>query len=107
MAVRKTLIDVIDRGLNPGEAHTKLDKKGRLIDARAEVSAPVIAKPEVTKEILTVVSKPETTILNEVDGKTETTENKGSEAEPTVEPKTEVKSVVATTKKQDKSPKPA
>lgn len=103
MAVRKTLIDVIDRGLNPHEAHNKLDKQGRLIDSRAVSAPPVIAAEAKKEPLVAAPLKEESTVI------TETSEDAKDKVEK-AEVKPEVKPAVPVqpaTKKQDKSPKPA
>ena len=93
MAVRRSLIDVIDRGMDPRVAHSKLDKHGVLIGGRgAEV--PVL--PEKVKE--TVIKDEKKEVLTENTEVSVDEKDKKDETKPVSKPET---------KKTDKTPKPA
>lgn len=51
MAIRRSLMDVIDRGLDPKIPHSSLDKKGMLILNHAKAS-PILEKEDVKTEVL-------------------------------------------------------
>lgn len=72
MAIRRPLIDMIDRGLDPKVAHKTLDKRGMLISSSTN-TAPVIAAEDVKENLLTNEEK-EVLTENSVKGSDEKNE---------------------------------
>lgn len=95
MAIRRPFINVVDRGLDPRVAHSKLDKKGNLLVQHGK-AAPVL--PQAIKEEIIVDDKKEviTESIDEV--KPEEKDSKPATNKPEVK---------AEPKKTDKTPKPA
>jgi hypothetical protein len=91
MAVRRSLIDVIDRGMDPRVAHSKLDKQGVLIAGRG-AELPVL--PEKVKEV--VIKDEGKEVLTE-NTEVSADEKKKDETKPVSKPEA---------KKTDKTPKP-
>jgi hypothetical protein len=92
MAVRRSLIDVIDRGMDPRVAHSKLDKQGVLIAGRA-AELPVL--PEKVKEV--VIKDEGKEVLTENTEVSVDEKSKKDETKPVSKPEA---------KKTDKTPKP-
>lgn len=96
MAVRRPMIDMIDRGADPKIAHKKLDKRGNLIvSSQPIVSAPVLSTKEDVKENLLTNEKVE--VITETQDKVEATDKKSEDD----------KVKIVEVKKLDKTPKPA
>jgi hypothetical protein len=98
MAIRRPLIDAIERGMNPGSPHTKLDKKGSLIVSEAS-PGPVLAAESI-KKVVPQVAKP---VLTESKPAEKAPEVKVTEKEKVEETKPSKEAVV---NKSEKSSKP-
>ena len=103
MAIRRPLMDVIDNGLDPRVAHSKLDKKGMLIGPVVH-AAPVLAVENVKENLLTGEKKEVLTEGEGAEGEKPEAKLVAPAVKPVVPAKPEAKQPEVT--KSDKTPKP-
>ena len=102
MAIRRSLIDVIDRGMDPKVAHKKLDKQGKLL-VHQEGQAPVLANE--TKLNVLVDDKKNVLTEDKDTLPVEKPADNKDDQKPATKP-AEVAKPAVDPKKTDKSPKP-